>query len=268
MHFADHALACRFELTHAWRSICYAEAQCSLHPETAATTEPIAGGYAVYAGSDSPLNRAVAMGMATAVTADEFDRFEQFYHSRNVQPLFDLCPLVDESLLAALKPRAYHIEGYHMVLVRSLEEAVEDAPLAAGVRIAQAAPGDADLWIRTVAQGFDAKLEPDPRTLGIAAPNFHASNATCYLAWVDGVPAGGGAMYIYEGVAEFGGASTRPEFRRLGIQSALLRMRLRAARERGCEFAIVLTNPGTDSQRNVERAGFRPAYTNVTLAAS
>jgi GNAT superfamily N-acetyltransferase len=155
-----------------------------------------------------------------------------------------------------------------MVLVRSLDKAIDDAPVRGGVRIAQAAPSDADLWIRTVSHGFDANAELDPRTLGIATPNFYASNATCYLAWLDGVPAGGGAMYIHDGVAEFGGASTRPEFRRHGIQAALLRARLRAARKQGCEFAMVLTNPGTDSQRNVERAGFRPAYTNVTLTTA
>ena len=268
MIFVDRAIANRFELTHAWRSICYAEAQCVLHPESGATSEPIAGGWAVYAGDSSPLNRAVGFGMAGPVTAADLDHWEQFYRSRGVAPRIDLCPLAHQSVLEALKTRTYYVDEYHMVLARPLDDAVDDAPLPIGVRIALAAPIDADLWIRTVAQGFDANSKPDPRTIGIAAPNFYASNAICYLAWVDGVPAGGGAMYIHEGVAEFGGASTRPEFRRHGIQAALLRARLRSAREQGCQYAIVLTNPGTDSQRNVERAGFRPAYTNVTLSAA
>jgi GNAT superfamily N-acetyltransferase len=268
MVFVDRALAKRFELTHAWRSICYAEAQRTLHPTSNAMNEPIAGGCAIYAGDASPLNRAVGIGMAGPVTAADLDHLEALYREKNAPPRLELCPLADESLLDALRPRAYHVDEYHMVLVRPLDKAAGVAPVPLGVRIAPAAPSDADLWIRTVAQGFDASSEPDASTIGIAAPNFYASNATCYLAWVDGVPTGGGAMYIHEGVAEFGGASTRPEFRRHGIQSALLRARLQSARERGCEFAIVLTNPGTDSQRNVERAGFRPAYTNVTLTAA
>ena len=268
MIFLDRVIANRFELTHAWRSIRYAEAQCVLHPESDAMRESIAGGYAIYAGDGSPLNRAVGIGMAGPVTSADLDRLEALYLDRNAPPRLDLCPLADKSLLDSLRPRAYYVDEFHMVLACPLHEAIDDAPVPLGVHIALAAPNDADLWIRTVAQGFDANTEPDPRTIGIAAPNFYASNATCYLAWVDGVPAGGGAMYIHEGVAEFGGASTRPELRRHGVQSALLFARLVAARERGCEFAIVLTSPGTDSQRNVERAGFRPAYTNVTLTAA
>src|SRR5207244_4388747 len=107
---------------------------------------------------------------------------EQFYRSRGVAPRLDLCPLADQSLLDALKTRAYHVDEYHMVLGRPLDDAVDDGPLPIGVRIALAAPNDADLWIRTVAQGFDANSEPDPQTMGIATPNFYASNATCYLA--------------------------------------------------------------------------------------
>ncbi|HUV89752.1 MAG TPA: hypothetical protein VMY80_08870 [Anaerolineae bacterium] len=42
----------------------------------------------------------------------------------------------------------------------------------------------------------------------------------------------------------------------------------RAAREQGCDLALVLTSPGSDSQRNVERAGFRLAYTKAVLSAA
>ena len=72
-------------------------------------------------------------------------------------------------------------------------------------------------------------------------------------------------MYIHEGVAEFGGASTRPAFRQRGVQTALLHARMDAAREAGCDLALVVTAPGEDSQRNVERAGFRLAYTKVVV---
>ena len=72
-------------------------------------------------------------------------------------------------------------------------------------------------------------------------------------------------MYIHGGVAEFGGASTRPAFRRRGVQTALLHARMDAAREAGCDLALVVTAPGEESQRNVERAGFRLAYTKVVV---
>jgi len=45
----------------------------------------------------------------------------------------------------------------------------------------------------------------------------------------------------------------------------LLRARLQAAAEAGCEFAVVVTNGGSDSQRNCERLGFRVAYSKATV---
>ena len=69
-------------------------------------------------------------------------------------------------------------------------------------------------------------------------------------------------------MAEFGGASTRPEYRRRGVQTALLHVRLAAARERGCDLAAVMTVAGNDSQRNIERAGFRLAYTKAVVVGA
>jgi len=64
-------------------------------------------------------------------------------------------------------------------------------------------------------------------------------------------------MSIHRGVASFGGAGTLPEFRNRGVQKALLLARLAKAAEHGCDLAMVATMPGSGSQRNVERQGFR-----------
>jgi ribosomal protein S18 acetylase RimI-like enzyme len=61
------------------------------------------------------------------------------------------------------------------------------------------------------------------------------------------------------------GAGTLADFRGRGLQTALLRARLAAAAEAGCEYAVVVTQGGTPSQRNCERLGFRVAYSKVTV---
>ena len=53
--------------------------------------------------------------------------------------------------------------------------------------------------------------------------------------------------------------------RNLGMQHALIAARLAAALAAGCDLAVVHTEPGSPSQRNVERLGFRLAYTKVTM---
>ena len=70
-------------------------------------------------------------------------------------------------------------------------------------------------------------------------------------------------MLIHDGVALLAGASTIPEGRQQGAQLALLESRLRHAAEKGCDIAMMCAAPGSASQRNAERQGFRIAYTRI-----
>jgi len=262
--FLDLALARRLEMAQAWRGVRYARAHQELHPALPVGVEPLAGGYLIYTGDSMPINRAVGLGVHGPVTPADLDLAEQFYRRRYLPSRIDACPLADGSLVELLNLRGYRLEKFYSVLLYPLSElgAPEAAP--AGIRVSQAGPDDAELWLRTVAQGFEETDVPTQAMLDILAPNFYTSHAACFFAWVDGQPAGGGGMYVHEGVAEFGGASTRPEFRRRGVQTTLLHTRLSTARAQGCDLAMVLTSPGSASQRNIERVGFRLAYTKVT----
>ena len=50
---------------------------------------------------------------------------------------------------------------------------------------------------------------------------------------------------------------------RHGLQAALLQERMRYAFDSGCDLAMMVAMPGSDSQRNAERSGFRIAYTRT-----
>jgi hypothetical protein len=49
------------------------------------------------------------------------------------------------------------------------------------------------------------------------------------------------------------------------VQTALLSARLAWAREQGCDLAVSIAQPGSISHRNIERFGFRVAYTRTKL---
>ena len=51
--------------------------------------------------------------------------------------------------------------------------------------------------------------------------------------------------------------------REQGAQLALLDYRLRFAAQGGCDIAMIVTQPGSASQRNAERQGFHVAYTRT-----
>jgi len=100
----------------------------------------------------------------------------------------------------------------------------------------------------------------------IAYTNTFTEGVTCFLASIDGQPAGGGAVSFRDGTASLFSTSVLPGFRRRGVQTALLQARLAAAAAAGCDLATVMTSPGSSSQRNVQRSGFAVAYTRLVVA--
>ena len=64
------------------------------------------------------------------------------------------------------------------------------------------------------------------------------------------------------------GAAVAPDYRRRGIQQALVAERLRVARERGAKVATIGCRTGQEpsgTERNARRMGFQAAYTKPHL---
>jgi GNAT superfamily N-acetyltransferase len=118
-------------------------------------------------------------------------------------------------------------------------------------------------WAEAAARGFSDGEAPEQGHQEFSAVMAARQEAVLVLAWVDGVPAGTGTLVVDGGVGWLSGDSTLREYRRRGIQQAIQRFRLQLAREAGCELAVTEAVPGGASQRNMERVGFRIAYTHV-----
>ena len=88
-----------------------------------------------------------------------------------------------------------------------------------------------------------------------------------FLARIDGRVVGGccGRIIPEARIAALYGTATLSAFRNRGVQSALIERRLHEAALAGCEYAVVSTQPATGSQRNMERRGFRLAYTKLVM---
>ena len=93
-------------------------------------------------------------------------------------------------------------------------------------------------------------------------PLYQMENALAFVAAMDDKPVacGTGLVISEHKVFALCGAGTLAEHRGRGLQTALLRARMDAAVKAGCEYAVVVTQGGTTSQRNAERLGFRVAY--------
>ena len=251
--FADAALARRLEAAEA------AIARGCARP--GAATLEVAGGCAVFAGAASPLTQAVGLGLNGPVSPADLDSLAGFFGSRGAPLRIEVCPLADAGLLDALAARGCRVTEFNNVLAMPL--AGYDAPPTPRVRVMS--PAEVDLWSLTVGRGFfeEPRLTPDEMDVGrdIAA----MPSAECYLAIEEGEPAAGAALAVSDGLGILFADSALARFRRRGLHRELIAARLARAAARGCDMAAACTQPGSLSQRNYERFGFRVMYSKATF---
>jgi GNAT superfamily N-acetyltransferase len=205
------------------------------------------------------------MGLHGPVTEADLDRLEAFYFGRREPCRVFVCPLADPSLVDGLGRRGYRLSGFENFLAMPLIPDANEPAAIPGIEIRPAEPDAADLYARVVAPNFAGPEGPTDEHHDLIAAMFGMGHASAFLAYVDGQPAGGGAVLIHLGVALLAGAATLPAYRNRGVHAALHHARLALARRSGCDLAAQGAQPGSTSQRNAERRGLRVAYTRAIL---
>jgi len=262
--FADLPLARRLERAEARSNVEFVETRARLFPDSGARWIEVAGAYAMYDGVTSPATQKFGLGLFAKVTPADMEQLEAFFKENGAPVFHEISPLADLSLLALLNERGYHPMEFTSVMFRPIRRDVRlAASLNERIQVRLACENEQDLWGQTAARGWSELAEHAEFLREIGAVTFQTESALSFLAESDGKPMATGVLYVQEGVALLAGASTVPEGRKRGAQLALLEARLRYAAERGCDLAMMGAAPGSSSQRNAERHGFRIAYTRI-----
>jgi hypothetical protein len=260
-----HPVALRIEGVNAAALTDHSVIAQRLFPELHAAAIPVAGGVASFVGAKSPLSYAVGLGLNGPVSADEISAVVKFYRALGAVPRVDVCTLADGSLLEQLRAHGFQLHGFVNVLTRSISgwDKLQSPP--AGIKVRATGLAEAEAWARLVAEGFlDGKPYTEiERHLGLLM--YHRDSMRGYIAELDGEPVGAGALFTEGGYAALVAASTRAEFRGRGVQAALICARLLDAQKLDCELAGLFAMPGSISQRNAERYGFRLTYTKAIM---
>jgi len=220
---------------------------------------PIRGGVASFAAEGSPFNKVAGLGFDGVPSAAALEEIE-------------LAHLANPEIGALLTARGYRLTSFENVLGMVLADAPQQV-MPPGVEVRPSSDDEFGAWVGVVADGFaypDTEGVPSheefPReVIASAERDAAAAGVLRYLALRDGVIAGGASLRLTEGIAQLTGAATAPAHRRRGVQTALLLARLTDAAAAGCDIAVVTTQPGSRSQRNVQRRGFDLLYTRAVL---
>ena len=265
MIYSDKNLSQKLELTEACANRAFVESRAVISPESGAEWIEVAGTYAMFDGIESPLTQTFGLGMFDEISNAELDRIEAFFKQHNAPVFHEVSPLAGLELVALLNERNYQpIELTSVMFQEITDQSSQNLLLNPNLKTRIIETGEAELWARTSADGWASEAQE----LADFMFNFGQISANCqggfpFLAELNGKPISAGMLFIFNEVALLGGASTIPDGRRQGGQSALLEARLKFAAEKGCKIAMMCAFPGSQSQRNAEKNGFRIAYTRT-----
>jgi hypothetical protein len=262
--FSDLALARRLERAEALSNVEYVEARARMFPERGARWIEVSGAYAMYDGLESPLTQTFGLGLFQPVAHPELELIEGFYRELGASVNHEVSPLADLTLPTLLNERGYRPIDFTSVMFHQLRRD-ENLTISHNekMRVRLAQENEKELWAQTSVKGWSESVELADQMLDLALITAGRRGALSFLAELEGQPIATGSMIILGGVALMSGASTIPEARNQGAQLALLASRSRFAAEHGCDIAMMCAQPGSASQRNAERQGFRIAYTRI-----
>jgi GNAT superfamily N-acetyltransferase len=286
MLFGSTTLAQRIESAQSRNQADYAATHQRLFASSNHAAIRIGTGTAVFAGVDSPLTQSFGLGFDDETNGaiydhnasnDQLSELEDFFFSRNAAVNIEVANLAHPQLTTALGARGYAVCEYSHVLGLALssygEQAHQRSSSASSSTIEAAqtphhayrvATADMGAVSAAIAAGFlehnvgESEIPPDFQEIFTVALQTEGSSA--FAVKIDGKIAGAGGMTILSGLAMLSGASTQPQFRKRGVQQALIHARLQAALEAGCDIAQVSTAPGTASQSNMQALGFEILY--------
>lgn len=217
------------------------------------------------------LNHVTGLGMSTTVSAEAIEQLEAAYTARALDVEIDLCPHADATALAVLSERGYAVNAFSNTYARTLLDEDMETPPPDGIEIVADRSVVEDLFVSHSMAGFEVQAVRRAPVLLEALAKIAVARADTMLfaAKLGGRVAGTAGMSLIESpagkIAHLYIASTHPSSRGRGVQLALIRSRLAAARKAGCTIASITARPRNVSARNAERAGFGLAYTKATF---
>jgi len=221
----------------------------------------LAGGLAVSKGAGSQFSAALGFGLAGPVSAADVDRLEAHLGGERGAVRVELAAPADATFAAELARRGYRIERFHQVWFRA-PLPLPDAP---GFEVRRIREDEEQTWAEVFALAYFGRLPAYESMMHGILTMPRAEGNVCFAALEAGAIVGVGLASSHRGVATLSGAGVPARHRGRGVQLALVRARLAWAAAYGCDLAASATEPGSASQRTLEKAGFRCAYPRAVL---
>jgi GNAT superfamily N-acetyltransferase len=231
----------------------------------AAAVETLGDGALVALGPGRYVNRAIGVG--PDLEDGHIEVIERFFSHRGLRASAQFTSWASDATLDRLAARGYRPQWFRSAYAAALPGPdVSSHPDS--IEIVDVDDRNLEEWLDVVADGNQIITAEDrdiSDEFGRAA--HRAPGAADLLAIVDGHAVGCGSLRVSSAVGLLGGAATRPGHRGIGVQSALLRHRIRLAAEMGSDLIAATALPAETSARNLLRHGLHLIDTQLVMTA-
>lgn len=220
----------------------------------------VAGGYALCL-VGTFLEYGVGIGTTRALRPDDLAVLRAFYARRGLPSRLELDEEILERDRAVLFAGGYVEDDYELTVLRA-----PTAPQPRANAIVVRPVTNRRAWTDIVFRGFqDTVPKSEHDRLRRATESSAAAAHGLFVAAVEGVDAGGGAVGINGELALLYSASVLPAYRARGVHRALLAARLAFGHARGATHAALKTVPNSPVLRSAAALGFTQIGTRRRL---
>jgi GNAT superfamily N-acetyltransferase len=216
-------------------------------------------------------NVGVGLGLAGPVPERVIDELIEWHTAVGAEPRVELIPFADPSLVRALAARGFVVGLFENVFFRELSPSDEfPTPhiLPDAISIETINPADERAVHEcacVVATAFAGDRDPLPASVELAKACIRHPRSVTLAARCDSRVVGAGSVEMLGATSALFGLSVRADFRRRGVQQALIAARLRIAASRGARIVTISARPGVATEGNARRMGFQVAYTKPVV---
>jgi GNAT superfamily N-acetyltransferase len=261
-------LIARLEQVSALNAVAFALTLSSIDRSWGTETLAVGGGQLVLCGPGLYVNRAIATGIGSPLSAADVGLIVDRSAAVGVPAAVEVTPATHPDSVSQLHEHGFVHDADHDVtaLVRPLDE-LPDVLGRDGITLVSVGERSLAEWQDVSALGWGHVTESARRAADVFATAAYAVDGDGMVIAVDasdGRPLGCASLTLHEEVATLGGMSTIPAERGRGVQAALILHRFGLAKAAGCTIATSTTVVGGASERNVQRFGFRPVHVEQT----
>lgn len=225
----------------------------------------------------------MGLGVQTPVRAEDIEELINWFEEKGIEPRTEVCPFAHPSTWEMLGKRDFVVRGFENVFVADLVTGAvrpPPMPLGEGITLFQVDRYDGvqvRAYSEAICAGFTHPAPPPKEDIDLWMRVVREDNLLAFGALAEGKIVGGGCAEVArltlekQGIhtsytmAILFGLSVLHDYRKRGIQQALIAERLKFARQAGARFATISARPGVATERNARRMGFEVAYTKAIV---